>query len=406
MHSLEEITKNNLCSGCGLCESLFKDKLNMELSERGFLVPLLKSGQTLTQEETKLLNSICPGVGLSHNDLNIDQKVKNPLWGNSKSMSLGHSLDEEIRYKGSSGGAISGILVHLLENKYIDAVLHIGVSNINPLLNEVKISTSKDEILLNSGSRYAPSAPLIKVNEYINTQKKYAVVGKPCDIVALRKYAKLEPAINETFKYMISFFCAGVPSHNATIDILDKHNVKEDDVISFRYRGNGWPGKTVVKTNTEEYSSDYEESWGKILNKKLNNRCKMCIDGIGEFADISCGDGWVGDDKGYPTFKEGSGTSLIIGRTEKGENLLKEMMESKSLSLESIEDLTYIDKIQPFQKNRRSQLPIRLLTMRLLNRKVPKYDRGLLRKLIIKNRLKNNLKGFAGTFVRIIEGKL
>ncbi|WP_066309699.1 Coenzyme F420 hydrogenase/dehydrogenase, beta subunit C-terminal domain [Bacillus sp. FJAT-29814] len=406
MLSLEEITSNNLCSGCGLCESLFNKKVNMKLSDRGFLQPVLKDEEELSQEETKLLNSVCPGLGLSHYALNKDKNVENTLWGNSKSMGLGHSLNDEIRYRGSSGGVISAILVYLIENKYIDAVLHIGVCDINPLLNEVKISTSREEILVNSGSRYAPSAPLTTVNELLNTQKKYAVVGKPCDIVAMRKYAMVNPTIEETFKYMISFFCAGVPSHSATIDILNSHNVEEKDVVSFRYRGNGWPGKTVVKTNTNEFSSDYEESWGKILNKKLNNRCKMCIDGIGEFADISCGDGWVGDEKGYPTFKEGAGTSLVIGRTEKGEDLLKEMMENNSLSLEPLKDLTYIDKIQPFQKSRRSQLPVRLLTMKLLNRKIPKYDRNLLRKLLLKNSLKNNAKGFVGTFIRIIEGKL
>jgi coenzyme F420 hydrogenase subunit beta len=406
MLSLNEIKDNNLCSGCGLCETLFESKVKMNLSDSGFLIPELTIGSDLTKQETKLLNSVCPGIGFSHQSLSNDKNITKPIWGTSKSITLGHSQDEEVRYTGSSGGTISSILIFLLENNFIDAVLHIGVSNFNPLLNEVKISQNKEEILGNSGSRYSPSAPLIKVNDLIKSNKKYAVVGKPCDIVGLRKYAKINPSIEQTFVYMISFFCAGVPSIEATKDLINSHNVNENDVVSFRYRGNGWPGKTVITTNSNEYTCDYEESWGKVLNKKLNNRCKMCIDGIGEFADISCGDGWVGDEKGYPTFNDGKGTSLIVGRTAKGEQLLKKMKENGALMVEPIKDLTYIDKIQPYQRNRRTQLPVRLFTMKLFNKKVPKYDKKLLRKLFLANTLKNNVRGFVGTFVRILEGKL
>lgn len=48
----------------------------------------------------------------------------------------------------------------------------------------------------------------------------------------------------------------------------------------------------------------YNESWGNILGKYLQKRCKICPDGIGEFADIVCADAWHGDKSGYPNFEE------------------------------------------------------------------------------------------------------
>ena len=36
------------------------------------------------------------------------------------------STDNEIRTKSSSGGFISGIAVYMLDNKLVDAVLHVG----------------------------------------------------------------------------------------------------------------------------------------------------------------------------------------------------------------------------------------------------------------------------------------
>jgi coenzyme F420 hydrogenase subunit beta len=115
------------------------------------------------------------------------------------------------------------------------------------------------------------------------------------------------------------FFCGGVPSVKGTEKILERLDVPLSNVDSVKYRGNGWPGKAtaLLKDGTKRQMS-YESAWGNILNKHLQFRWKICPDGIGEFADIVCGDAWYATESGKPDFSEHPGRSLVITRTESG----------------------------------------------------------------------------------------
>lgn len=56
----------------------------------------------------------------------------------------------------------------------------------------------------------------MEIKNLVETGKKYAFVGKPCDVSALRmlQVRKIEPW-TEQITYMFSFFCAGQPSEDA-----------------------------------------------------------------------------------------------------------------------------------------------------------------------------------------------
>src|SRR5690606_12621829 len=108
------------------------------------------------------------------------------------------------------------------------------------------VSYARADIYNAAGSRYAPSSPLRNLLQEIDKPGKMALVGKPCDIAAVRNLAKSEPRILEKIPLMISFFCAGVPSVNGGRAILNKLGVDEADVVGFRYRGDGWPGRATA----------------------------------------------------------------------------------------------------------------------------------------------------------------
>ena len=119
----------------------------------------------------------------------------------------------------------------------------------------------------------------------------------------------------------IAFFCAGTPTTRGTIALLDRLGIDDpSDVLDVRYRGNGWPGRTVftvkTATGTETRSLSYEESWGEILTNHKQWRCNVCADHTGEFADIAVGDPWH-----RPTDPRKPGSSLILVRTERGREL-------------------------------------------------------------------------------------
>ena len=154
-----------------------------------------------------------------------------------------------------------------------------------------------------------------------HVHREYLFIGKPCDVAAVRQMQQHDPRLKENIPYIVSFMCAGTPSLQGTEQVLDKLEVERKDVTAFRYRGDGWPGLTkATLKNGDERTMTYNDSWGKVLNRHLQTRCKICPDGIGEFADIVCADGWEGDEKGYPSFEEREGNSLILVRTAKAAN--------------------------------------------------------------------------------------
>jgi coenzyme F420 hydrogenase subunit beta len=391
MKTISDVVNNNMCIGCGLCTT--EDPLSqMILDNNGFLIPKIQHNNDIS--------SFCPGISTTPG-IKGATGLTHKLWGNITSCSLGHSMTDDVRYRGSSGGVITQLAISLLEDKKITKVVQIGRSLTNPLLNEVKINTDVESVLECTGSKYSPSSVLTAVRHIKNSNNdKFLLIGRPCDVSAMRSYLSKDEELGNKIFLLVSFFCAGTPSYSATKDILYKFDLSEKDVTHFAYRGNGWPGKTTVKTDKGNYEMNYDESWGEILNKKLHLRCKVCADGIGESADIVCADGWDCDDKGYPLFTEGDGNSLVLSRTELGNKVLADLKINKQLFLEDIEP-EKINYIQPYQLNRKRNILSRSFAFYVLNQKVVAQKGYRNFANLCDNGLYKTLSNFYGMFRRL-----
>lgn len=393
MRDVSQVITSGMCAGCGLC---VRHANQMKIDSHGYLRPELVI-------EDAISNQVCPGRGVMHH--NVDARYVQ-LWGPILSCQVGHACDESVRHQGSSGGVLTALLMFLVNSAHVDAVIQVGVSQDNPIRNETYIHSSAEDILSCAGSRYAPSAPLSIIREVLGNGKRYAVVGKPCDIAAMRSLLHSFPEYQQQFPYLLTFMCAGVPSEEGTKAVLNKFGVTEEQLISFRYRGDGWPGLTkAVSADGVEHTMTYNESWGTILNRHLQPRCKLCADGIGEAADIVCGDAWHASNNGYPSFEEQAGRSLTIARTLQGRNLLDEALAAGILSLKEypIEDLK---QIQPYQATRKQTALVRKLAVTLLGGHSPSYKGYKLNQLFFNTPLKITIKAFAGTLARKFRGRI
>lgn len=393
---IKNIIDNDLCIGCGLCAGV-DSNVEMVLSAQGFLIPTLEA---TNNSNFNIINNCCPGINTYENN-----KPETNFWGEIIGCYTGYSNNQEIRYAGSSGGAITGIVTELLANNTIDAVLQVGPNfNKSPFFNEVYFNTTYEEIIQCSSSRYAPSSPLMNINEILDKDLKFAFIGKPCDITSLRNLSKFDIRINKNIKYMFSFFCAGLPSEHASNNILKKMNIDKNNVKTFRYRGNGWPGKTVASLqNGENIQITYNESWGKVLNKKIHFRCKICPDSIGMCADIVAADAWYSKGDGYPDFKEKDGRSLIISRTHKGEAILQSLKNENILTIKNLNQ-NEIYAMQPGQVKKREDLFARFLAIKINPfQMVPKYIFQNIYFLNQHTPIINKLKAFLGMSKRLLK---
>ena len=343
---------------------------------------------------------MCPGIEIAHQPSHNKIIAElNQSWGPVLEVWEGYATDPEIRYKGSSGGAATALALYCLEKKEASSILHIGTHPESPLQNIAAFSKSREELVARTGSRYSPAAPCERIDWIRETDDSCVFIGKPCDVVALRKLQAQNEQLNNKIHLAISIFCAGTPATEGTYKILSKLNIKADTVDGLRYRGCGWPGMTSVtikSTNNQTKQLSYEESWNDILSKYTQFRCRLCPDSTGEFADISCGDPWYRevkpDDKGW---------SLVLVRTERGREILQKAIKEGYLKLERVDPVT-VPQSQQALLVRRRHLWGRLLALRMMCVPIPKYTGFSLFKNWLKLSTIEKLLSYGGTIRRII----
>lgn len=394
---ISKINSEKYCVGCGICESMFPEEISVILGTDGKYQVLEK--KEITETMDKLFFQICPILKYHYS---------HKIWGEYKSCYFGSSNNAKIRYQASSGGILTQTLVYLLKNKKVNAILQIGVDNNDPFINVAHISTTEQEVINNCGSRYAPAKLLFQLKDILNQYDKIAVVGKPCDIRALTNYISLYPEKIDKIAYKFAFFCGGIPSQNASYRILEQLRVRKEDVEKFNYRGNGWPGLTTAfLRNGEKLTMTYNQSWGKILGRDIHKYCKFCPDGLGECADLSCGDAWYSAPNGYPDFEEKEGRNIILSRSDKGEQLIKDMFTDGVISIEPVDNPNkYLRSIQIGQYFRKTSLFGKALAMKIKRKYLPLPHMKILWKWRGNRNILKQIKVACGTFERIKKGKI
>ena len=379
------------CVGCGLCKSMFKDVL--EVNSHGFV-----SFSPQSRESQRFCKAVCPCF-------NVEKHSTNSIWGKYLSASYTFSHDSIIRKKGSSGGTITQIACFLLRSQKVDGVIHVKPSG--PYSLSLCCSTTCEEVLENAGSKYIDSSNLINILDLVEEGKRYCFIGKPCEISILRSFAKINTKIANSICYYLSFFCAGVPSVRANKSLVSSLGCQSESCSSITYRGNGWPGETIVlDTQNKEYKCTYSHSWGCYLGRDVRKACRFCIDGIGELADISCADAWHVEN-GKPDFQERDGRNLTFARTEKGQELLELLKLDKSLSVEPcFKENDYLRVIQDHQFIRRASLYASILALKFCLKNHPNYDKKTLKSFAKYISLSMSARRFLGTLKRIIKGKI
>lgn len=381
--AVRRVVENGLCSGCGAC-CLLDAGLKMELDAEGFVRPVRVSpSPDPSTEPLRRFNKSCPGLVLARE--REPEQRSHLVLGRYLEAWTGWATDPQIRVTGSSGGVLTALSTWLV-SQGVDVAGVSGSPEDRRRTVPITI-TSKEEALAAAGSRYAPVAVAASSGE------AGAVVGKPCEVAALRQLARASKSQTPLY---LSFFCAGTPSQHATDDLVRELGVSDHEQVSeLWYRGRGWPGSFTVATGAGMRRMSYDESWGQHLGPTVQWRCKLCPDGVGEFSDIVAADHWTADDSGYPQFSEGDGRSAVIVRTERGREVLRTAAEAGVIALEPL-DLDELAKIQPLQVLRRTTMAGRMIGTCLGGRRIPFYHGfGLVRLLFRHPR--QNLRAMRGT---------
>lgn len=366
LRSLRDVVEAQLCIGCGACAAYCKKReVGLVNDERDGIHPFFEDGCG----DCRDCLAFCPGAVLDFAKLREANKAKyHPLLGPWLEIYEGYAVDPEIRYRGSSGGAISALSLYFLEHEKGAFVLHTGMDPEKPWQNRTVMSSNRHELLEHAGSRYAPSSPCEALRDITQSNLSCVFVGKPCDVAAVRTLRASWTDLHEHLGLVLSFFCAGPPPGGATRALVASLGIAPESVTSIRYRGNGWPGDFQIRYDGGRASRSltYRESWGRLAAYRRPLRCNLCPDGTGEFADIACGDAWHRYDE-----DGNSGLSVLIVRTLRGKDILERAIKSGYLAVQSSSPEQVLLG-QGLQK-RRKEIHGRLLALRFLRWPKPDY---------------------------------
>lgn len=349
MKNIQYISDSYLCSSCGACSVACPyNAIEFRDSSLGRKYAHVKAGC----KDCGICQKVCPSIDA----LELHKRYEDDIVGNVISVKVGKSQLNNYYHNAQSGGAAATILRYLFDIKQIEAAVVTRMDyGDSPEVRGIVI-TSASEISKCQKSCYTPVVLL----EALRDAKQYgsvAVVGLPCHIEgATLLMETLKPFRNITYRIGLicdRTLCSGIMPAMKALSGINKDIKIDWRRKNFKKGNQYYPYKTAPVV---VYSQDGET---EVLNNQCRfalkdmftaPRCRVCADKLNVHADIVLGDPW-----GMSDIDWNCGESLIITRTQKGDELIRAMEEDNLfvLSDRPIEEVLEGQHIE----RRRQQLP-------------------------------------------------
>lgn len=313
----EKLEQENLtCCGCTACYAICpKGAITMQEDGEGFKYPAIDKSKCI---DCGLCCKVCP----------LDKKLENVI---TPAVSFACTAKDENFVKQSSSGGVFPLLANMFAEQqaviYGAAfdnnwkVKHIRVDDIGELK---KLYTSK---YVQSDMGYS----FKQVKHDLDTGKEVLFAGTPCQVAGLKSYLSKEYNNLTT----VDFICHGVPSPAVWESYIKEKAVNLNSKIidiSFRNKKDGWKNfgfmfKTRDGKEIYERAGDNIYMQGFLKDLYLRASCYDCkFKTLNRASDITLADFW-GVEKVLPEMETAKGVSLCWASSEKGKNILIEVLE-------------------------------------------------------------------------------
>jgi coenzyme F420 hydrogenase subunit beta len=299
---VQKVQNKNLCHRCGGCVT-FCTAINYGALE------LKNDGHPGYRDKEKCIECgicymLCPEMR------ELDEEIKKLVgWsepaGRIMSTSIVRAKDEQVLQQATDGGAVTSILLHLLESGLIDGAIvskHVGLFNREP-----NLAATREDIVNSCGSFFDASHGMVLYSEHYSTYspsiqalsavkkngaRRVAFVGTPCQIATVRKMQAMGVVPSDSIYCLLGLFCSG----NFAFD--DNSRKRLEKIGDFRW-------SDVKKINIKGKMYVYLNN-GVIHTLPLDeldfikrHACRYCDDYAAEYADLSFGG--IGAEEGWTT---------------------------------------------------------------------------------------------------------
>ena len=254
--------------------------------------------------------------------------IEKPL-GDYIEIVLARAVDEDIRSQRiASGGAVTALLVFMLEKGYVDGV--VVARKVRGLAAELVIARKRDEVLKAAGNRWSVLPYTTRLREALQDEslRRIALVGLPCQaqfLWQMRMYPLLETDFVSKIYFVISLFCLGTFASEAFTDLLRvRYGLEPDRIESISLEKNA----IKILCNGSEKLIPLAE-----ILPYVQTGCLVCLDYAGTFSDLS-----AGICENYP------GYTVLILRNDKAVKIVNEAescgyIEVRKAGLDVVEEI-------------------------------------------------------------------
>ncbi len=332
VNELDEVVSSGRCIGCGMCSiplSFAETTSKVDLvwsKDEEIWVPTIASSDAASLEQR-----VCPGAKVDMKALSQDvfgEQPKDGFVGVTKSIQAGYATDETVRKFAASGGVTTVLLQSWLNEDIIDFAY--CTAGLDPHNGKGQIARNSDDLRNSAGSHYHPVNFGAALDELAESNERFAFVGLPCEVSAMRSVMAYRDDIAQRCVAIIGLFCGGINRYSGIGHYLSNFGVEAENVEEIDYRDGVWPGQLALKQKNSSQIQRIPRIRGNsrwnILRYMVSfqgywmlPRCRICPDQISDFADIAVGDPHLTRFKE----KESAGYSAVIARTDTGEQLLQ-----------------------------------------------------------------------------------
>lgn len=374
---IETIVKNDYTFGTGACAVVNK-KIKMELNEYGEYRPNIEGISEVVKESDNNISimSVCPNSDKSPNEDEISKELYanvpgikyDKRIGYYKDLYAGHVIEGEYRNNASSGGFGTWIFKELLERNLIDGVIHVkeNKDKNQSVLFKYDISRTVDEIIEGAKTKYYPVEFSQVINKIKEVPGRYAIIGVPSFIMAIRLLSQQDPIIKERIRFTIGLICGHQKSSKYAEFLAWQVGIKPGNLkfIDFRVKLKGElahnygvkmrgivNGKeiTINKKMSELIGGDWGQGFFKI------NASDYTDDVMNETADVTLGDAWLPE-----YISDYKGNNVILVRNPIIANIIKDGIKKKKLNLDKISVETIVRSQKSHFQHTREELAYRL----------------------------------------------
>lgn len=286
----------------------------------------------------------------------------------------GYVADKKQRALSTSGGITTWLLGELLSRGMVDRAICVTPAEQSGVLFEYSILSSTDAVSTAKKARYYPTEVSDVLTTVLDTNFRYAFVGLPCTVKAVRLAALQDERLHDRIVHSIAIFCGHLKTPQYADYLSREIGFSEDDIatVDFRRKTSTPPAQNYEFLGVTADGASAAKpmravlggNWGQTFF--MQDACNWCDDVVGETADISLGDAWI-----PPYSDDPLGTNLVVVRDPRIGSILADGLAAGELQLDVVDPETVARSQDGSYRQRRTGLAYRLSMAQQQGRPVP-----------------------------------